>query len=51
MGRYAKSNPVSKAVARQQLRHDILAHKTRLYLMAPGEPCREFMVGMGQIFT
>lgn len=40
-------NPVARAVARQKLHAALVDQKIRLYLLEAGEPCAEFMEGLG----
>lgn len=42
-------NPVARAVARAKLNESILDAKLKLYLMSKGDPCADFLMGVGQI--
>lgn len=44
-------NPVARAVARQQLREELLEQKIKLYVMSNGDACAELMEGLGLTLT
>ena len=47
VSQHTARNPVARAVARQKLHAALVDQRIRLYLLAKGESCDEFMEGLG----
>ncbi len=39
-------NPIYRAIAKKKLHEAIVNQKIRIYMMAPGEPCKDFLLGL-----